>query len=69
MSESKDKPVYFYESPDGGETIYRRESGSEERVLVKGGNNTIYDMIQENLEDTSEILIKFFICDFYIHLL
>ena len=55
MSESKDKPVYFYESPDGGETIYRRESGSEERVLVKGGNNTIYDMIQENLEDTSEI--------------
>ena len=26
---------YIYESPDGGETVYRRESGSSDRELVK----------------------------------
>ncbi len=26
---------YIYESPDGGETIYRREVGSDERVKIK----------------------------------
>jgi hypothetical protein len=26
---------YIYESPDGGETIYRREFGSDERVKIK----------------------------------
>jgi len=25
---------YIYESPDGGDTIYRRESGSTERKLI-----------------------------------
>ena len=28
--------TYIYESPDGGDTVYRRESGKDERVLVKG---------------------------------
>ena len=27
--------TYVYESPDGGDTVYRRESGKDERVLVK----------------------------------
>ena len=26
---------YIYESPDGGETVYRREFGSDERVKIK----------------------------------
>jgi len=30
-----DKKTYVYESPDGGDTVYRRESGKDERVLVK----------------------------------
>ena len=32
---TEDKKTYIYESPDGGKTIYRRESGKDERVLVK----------------------------------
>jgi len=34
-----EKPTYVYESPDGGNTIYRRESGSDERELVKKGED------------------------------
>ena len=34
------KPIYVYESPDGGNTVYRRESGQDERVLVKDTNQT-----------------------------
>ena len=33
------KPVYMYESPDNGNTIYRREKGSDERVLMEGFSN------------------------------
>tara|TARA_A100001201_G_scaffold36368_1_gene38238 strand:- start:374 stop:901 length:528 start_codon:yes stop_codon:yes gene_type:complete len=33
----KDKPTYIYESPDGGDTVYKRESGTDESVLVKDG--------------------------------
>ena len=33
------KPVYVYESPDSGNTIYRRERGSDERVLMQGFEN------------------------------
>ena len=42
MSKKSEKDTYVYESPDSGETIYRRKIGEEGRVLVKGGNN-IYD--------------------------
>ena len=31
----EEKVTYVYESPDGGQTVYKRESGSDERVLVK----------------------------------
>ena len=31
----KDKPTYSYESPDGGDTVYKREHGTDERELVK----------------------------------
>tara|TARA_Y100000361_G_C11012960_1_gene265345 strand:- start:16 stop:546 length:531 start_codon:yes stop_codon:yes gene_type:complete len=33
----KDKPTYIYESPDGGNTVYKREQGTDESVLVKDG--------------------------------
>ena len=32
-AENKSKK-YIYESSDGGKTIYRRESGKDERVLI-----------------------------------
>ena len=35
------KPLYVYESPDGGNTIYRREKGSDERVLMGGFDNPL----------------------------
>ena len=51
MSKKSEKDTYVYESPDGGETIYRRKTGEDNRVLVKG-NNTVYDMIQNDLEQS-----------------
>ena len=35
------KPVYVYESPDDGNTIYRRERGSDERILMGGFDNPL----------------------------
>ena len=32
-----DDPVYIYESPDSGDTIYRRRAGSNQRELVREG--------------------------------
>ena len=32
------KITYTYESPDGGDTVYRRAHGSDTRVLVKGNH-------------------------------
>ena len=32
---TEDNKTYIYESPDGGKTIYRRESGKHKRVLIK----------------------------------
>ncbi len=29
--------TYIYESPDGGDTVYRRRSGSVDREMVKEG--------------------------------
>ena len=53
MSE-KQKEIFRYESPDAGETIYRIDVRTDERVLVKG-NNGIYDMIQNDLENSGEL--------------
>jgi hypothetical protein len=35
-------PTYIYESPDGGETVYRRISGSQDRELIKVSNAKNY---------------------------
>tara|TARA_B100000287_G_scaffold298002_1_gene281169 strand:- start:362 stop:874 length:513 start_codon:yes stop_codon:yes gene_type:complete len=42
----KDKPTYSYESPDGGNTVYKRAHGSDERVLVKDGEQL--NIFEEN---------------------
>jgi hypothetical protein len=34
MGSLKPGATYVYESPDGGESIYAREQGSNERILV-----------------------------------
>ena len=53
MSEEQ-KEVFRYESPDSGKTIYRTDVRTGEKILVKG-SNAVFDMIQENLEDVSEL--------------
>ena len=32
-----DPEEYVYESPDGGDTVYRRQVGSDQRELVRDG--------------------------------
>mgnify|MGYP000300706400 CR=1 FL=1 len=32
---------YIFESPDGGETVYRREFGEQHRELVKGDPSAV----------------------------
>ena len=62
MGKKEEKKVYIYESPDGGDTIYRRElvdgKASGVRVVVKG-NNTVYEILKQydekETEDTSEL--------------
>lgn len=36
MALNTDMTKYVFESPDGGETVYRREFGEQRRELVKG---------------------------------
>ena len=31
------EPEWIYESPDGGDTIYRRRTGSDQRELIQTG--------------------------------
>ena len=45
---------YIYESPDGGETIYRRERGNDERELVEdwlAEKMRVEDSFNKRLED------------------
>ena len=52
---AKEKDIFKYESPDGGDTIYRIDVRTGNKILVKG-DNTIFNMIQEHAEDdTSEL--------------
>ena len=36
MALNTDMTKYIFESPDGGETVYRREFGEQHKELVKG---------------------------------
>jgi len=50
MGELTPDVTYIYESPDGGDTVYAREHGKTERVMI--GQNTraksLIDKIQED---------------------
>jgi hypothetical protein len=40
--------TYIYESPDGGQTIYARESGTNERKLVGETHKSKLNQIRDN---------------------
>jgi len=42
-------PTYIYESPDGGDTVYRRQFGSNQRELIKVSNSVHYTHWREML--------------------
>jgi hypothetical protein len=42
--------AYIYESPDGGETVYQRESGSSQRRLHSKSPRT-FDLHKQLMED------------------
>jgi hypothetical protein len=42
--------TYIYESPDGGETVYARESGSTERIMI-GQSTRAKSLIKEIREN------------------
>lgn len=50
MGQLKPGVKYVYESPDGGETVYAREFGKSERILVGKSEKarSMYDRIQED---------------------
>lgn len=50
MGQLKPGATYVYESPDGGETIYAREAGSTERILVgeSAKARNLMDQIRED---------------------
>ena len=41
--------TYIYESPDGGDTVYRRESGKTERVMI--GQHRRAKSVMEKLKE------------------
>jgi hypothetical protein len=41
--------TYIYESPDGGDTVYAREFGKTERVMI--GQNTRAKSVMDQLEE------------------
>ena len=43
--------TYVYESPDGGDTVYRRKSGSQERELysISGEKRKWDEMLEEEM--------------------
>ena len=42
--------TYIYESPDGGDTVYAREAGSTERIMI-GQNTRAKSVIEQIRED------------------
>lgn len=48
MGQLKPNATYIYETPDGGETVYAREMGSSERILIGQSYKAL--SLQEQLE-------------------
>ena len=47
MSDIFENQPYIYESPDGGDTVYRRLPGVSERELIKE-NASVRDKLRQN---------------------
>ena len=54
MSDGRGNIIYIYESPDGGETVFRREFGNyEQREKIKSSSKSIEDrMLELEIENT-----------------
>ena len=50
MGTLKPNVSYVYESPDGGDTVYAREAGKTERVMI-GQNTRAKGVIEQIQED------------------
>ena len=50
MGNLKPDVTYVYESPDGGNTVYARESGKTERVMI-GQNTRAKSLVEQMQED------------------
>lgn len=48
MGQLKPGASYVYESPDGGNTIYAREAGTPDRILV-GGRSKLDQILEDKL--------------------
>jgi hypothetical protein len=49
MSNLKPNVSYVYESPDGGDTVYAREAGKTERIMI--GQNTRAKSLVEKIQE------------------
>jgi hypothetical protein len=54
--DSQDK--FVYESPDGGETVYKRKIGSSKRVITDESEQRVSELIFELKEDLEWRLIR-----------
>ena len=54
--DSQDK--FVYESPDGGETVYKRKIGSSKRVITDESEQRVNELIFELKEDLEWRLIR-----------
>jgi hypothetical protein len=48
------KGATIYESPDGGKTIYARERGSSDRVLIRSDN--MFEEVNKRIEKRDRLL-------------
>jgi hypothetical protein len=53
-----DGTEWIFESPDGGNTIYKRAIGTDEKILVKGRDDDEWHINQYNRNRPSEEHIK-----------
>ena len=55
-----DKKIYIYESPDNGETIYKRESGKDKRTKLVLNKNELKknDPAKESQDEINEGVLK-----------
>jgi len=50
MGKLKPGATYIYESPDGGDTVYARELGKSERIMI-GQNTRAKSLVDQIRED------------------